>query len=62
MENNNFCLEVENWLGVRILIDENHSFAEEVPLDDFLLVHRFNAEAVRLACLRLFDFNSFAVY
>lgn len=57
----NLCFKVKYRLGVGIFVDKDHTFAEEVPFNNFLLIYGFDAKAVGLTSLRFFNIDSLAV-
>ena len=50
-----FCFEIINWMRLSILIYQNHSLSEIVPLKLLFLNHGLNGEADCLASDSLFD-------
>ena len=55
VQNYNFCFEIINWMRLSILVNQNHSLSEIVPLELLFLNHCLDSEADRLTGNCLFN-------
>ena len=59
VQNDNFGLEIVNWLRLSFFVNENHTFPKVISLKLLFLDLGFNCEADRLSCYSFFNIDSF---